>query len=165
MIAALGRVLALGFALLALAGFVAALVVHLASLAGLNLAAAPSAQWAMHGGIFVVFVPFVLVLMLDNLRKRPRPGFGRAGTLALLVLLAYAAGNFYWCFRAMDARGAVSREGRPATTEIAADDPITARATRAVVALAETSTMAGWPSRSMWVSSAEGFFMGTILGR
>jgi hypothetical protein len=126
-IAALDRVLSYGVALLALAGFVAALSVHLASYAGMNLVTAPAFQWGLHGGIFVVMAPLVLVLAIDSLRRRPGAGFGRAGTLVFLALLAYALVNFYLCFRELDARGAVSREGRPATAELAADDPLNAR--------------------------------------
>jgi hypothetical protein len=133
MLAVFARVLALGLALVALAGFVGAATVHAASLAGWNLVPA-GRMWILHLGIALVFVPFVLTMLVDRVGVpgRTAPGaavrpFGRLASLLLGVLLAYAIANFAWCIHLLDARGALSREGRPATTALRADDALTAR--------------------------------------
>ena len=62
----------LGFA--SLAGFVAALVVHIAALTGIDVEDKFPAVWGLHVGIFVVFIPFVF-----SSRKTlgPKPTFAQ----------------------------------------------------------------------------------------
>jgi hypothetical protein len=71
MIGAMNRVVAL----FALAGFLLAAAVHVAALAGVDVAARIPAVSMLHVGIFVVFVPFVF-----SIRKR----FGNKVSLAAL---------------------------------------------------------------------------------
>lgn len=85
-------------ALIALAGFVLALVVHAAALGGVDVADRMPVVWALHVGVFVVFVPFVFS-MRKSLGSKPKwrqlrqalPGWV---LLLCLGLMAYAAVNF-----------------------------------------------------------------------
>jgi hypothetical protein len=119
-----GRVLALGLAFLAGVGGVASLVVHLAALGGTSLLGDGSAGlFTLHVGVFVVFVPMVLASFVQGLATQR--GFDLGGRLAktvALVLILYAVANLLWCMNLMSERKASS------TTQVAAVDPLTARA-------------------------------------
>jgi len=49
------------FGLFALTGFVASVLVHLAALSGIDVAEQFPWVWSLHGGIFVVFVPYAIL--------------------------------------------------------------------------------------------------------
>jgi hypothetical protein len=98
MIGVLGRALAFLFAFPALAGFVAAVAVHVASLAGRNLLGdGMAALFVLHAGVFVVFVPMGLMVLVDALRKVQRPTFGGPRTrFATLALFVYCGATLLW---------------------------------------------------------------------
>lgn len=90
------------FMILAVIGFLGSAAAHLASLFGLVL---PGGKlvWSLHIGIFVVWVPVVLLSSLIN-RGRPPSKFWKnvlSGCppwmrYAVYALLVYAIGNFFW---------------------------------------------------------------------
>ncbi|NWK46471.1 hypothetical protein [Ralstonia pickettii] len=55
---------------LALTGFALSLLAHVMALAGMNLATSVSAVWDLHFGIFVVFIPFILLSKNDLQGRR-----------------------------------------------------------------------------------------------
>jgi hypothetical protein len=98
MIGALGRVLAIGFALLALGGLIAAVGVHVGALRGTNVLGDGMSGWiALHAGVFFVVLPIVATLVLEALRKRRRPALtgSRAGIVAV-ALFVYCLGTLAW---------------------------------------------------------------------
>ena len=87
------------FGLLALVGLIAALIVHIAAFAGLDVTVQFPFVWVLHAGVFAVFIPFVL-----SSRKMlgAKPGFAeirRSFPLWVVVLgigvFAYAFVNFF----------------------------------------------------------------------
>ena len=86
------------FGIMALAGFTLSLAAHVAALAGIDVAAAVPLVWALHVGMFVVFIPFVFSCrkVLGRRSKLAQlrvifPGWVLAVTAALMV---YALVNF-----------------------------------------------------------------------
>jgi hypothetical protein len=53
------------FGLLALLGFTLSLVVHISALIGIDVSSKFPYVWALHFGIFIVFIPFVLISRKD----------------------------------------------------------------------------------------------------
>jgi hypothetical protein len=86
------------FGTLAVLGFVAAFGVHVAALLGLPIQDRVPQVWALHVGIFVVFIPAVFYLKKDTAANDPLALF--RGTppwtvVALLALFLYAFINFF----------------------------------------------------------------------
>jgi hypothetical protein len=83
---------------MAAVGFLASVAVHISALAGMDVAAAFPAVWALHAGIFAVFVPFILAarkeyggrVTLTNASKDLPPSVVAFGA----ALFAYAVVNF-----------------------------------------------------------------------
>jgi hypothetical protein len=115
MIAAVLRVLSTGFALLALVGFVAAVVVHGAALGGSNLLGdAMTGLFVLHGGIFVVMLPLLAVTFFDYLRGRRTAMIrGRVAGLATAALFLYCLATLFWVMRGVEA-GTVAMGDSPA---------------------------------------------------
>ncbi len=87
-----------GLAVLALLGFAVSLLVHLAAWAGI---APPKAAWGLHFGIFVVWLPTVLVSQGLTREFKQREFWNAAlrgappwASTALKGLMAYAIANF-----------------------------------------------------------------------
>jgi hypothetical protein len=59
------KVLRYALGSLALVGFLASLIVHFQALMGIDVASSVPSVWFLHGGIFVVFLPFVLLSRKD----------------------------------------------------------------------------------------------------
>lgn len=85
-------------AIFALLGFVLSLVVHIAALSGIDVAGKIPLVWSLHVGIFVAFIPFVL---LSRKELGPKPTFTQlkgifpswVGAICA-VICAYALVNF-----------------------------------------------------------------------
>jgi hypothetical protein len=112
--------LLLPFLFLSFLGFIASAIVHVLSLGGMTLPIG-DAVFGLHIGIFVVWLPAVIVAMRLG-RGADRTGFGGFGTgfnswrtilagcprwmpIALLVLFAYAMVNFFIGMRGMPQHG------------------------------------------------------------
>lgn len=59
------KVLRYALGSLALVGFLASLIVHFQALMGIDVASSVPSVWFLHGGIFVAFLPFVLLSRKD----------------------------------------------------------------------------------------------------
>ncbi|WP_154668259.1 hypothetical protein [Pseudoduganella violaceinigra] len=86
------------FGLISLAGFTAALIVHVLALTGVDVSEHFPAVWGLHGGIFLVFIPFVF---FSRKTLGPKPTFAEirnAFPMWVVVLgcgiFAYALLNF-----------------------------------------------------------------------
>lgn len=83
----------------ALVGFVISFVVHLTALMGLNLAARVPDIWLLHIGIFIVFMPFVLLSRKELGRDRAlwhfRKGVPNWVAVVGTILFIYAITNFF----------------------------------------------------------------------
>ena len=121
------RVFAAGFALLAGAGFLVAVVVHVASLAGVNLLGEGFGYlMLLHGGIFVVALPMVAVTLVERMRQRFRTMFGRRGTRVFALLFLYCAAMLAWTAYAL-ASGAAAPGAVATDAPIAVDRTVTVR--------------------------------------
>jgi hypothetical protein len=125
-----GRLFAYGFALLALAGLAASVVVHVAALGGVDLLGeGPARIMALHAGVFVVFLPMFFVAVAEKLVGWHRFSLGgRRVTLAAGLLFAYALGNFFWCVHRMKTQDALARDAEKPSAQVGVGDPLTARA-------------------------------------
>lgn len=98
----------------AMAGFVLSLIAHVAALDGMDVASAVPAVWSLHLGVFVVFLPFVLISRKDMagnksliaMAKGLPPWLGVLGG----ALFAYALLNFL-LFLLHTEGGSASAEG------------------------------------------------------
>ncbi|WP_162999380.1 hypothetical protein [Burkholderia sp. Nafp2/4-1b] len=83
----------------ALVGFVISLLVHVTALMGVNLAARVPDIWLLHIGIFIVFMPFVLVSRKELGRERTlwrlRKGLPNWVAVVGTMLFIYAITNFF----------------------------------------------------------------------
>jgi hypothetical protein len=83
---------------LALAGFVLSLVVHVSAALGVDVAARFPGVWLLHVGIFVVFLPLVIVLRRDFGAKPSLKQIGATLPRWLIVvgalIIVYAFANF-----------------------------------------------------------------------
>ena len=92
------KVVRYAIGLLALAGFVAAMSAHVASLKDIDVAARWPAVWGLHAGIFVVFLPFIFS---SKKMFGPKPRLRELSALVppwvaamALILMIYAVCNF-----------------------------------------------------------------------
>jgi drug/metabolite transporter superfamily protein YnfA len=104
------------FGLLALAGFIASLLVHLAALSGIDVEEQIPAVWALHGGIFVVAIVYTI---LNRNKAKVKPSWDMLGSAfprwARLVgagLLAYAVLNFVLFITATEGGNPIIRDGK-----------------------------------------------------
>jgi len=94
-------------------GLALSLAVHLASLAGVDVAARIPAVWALHLGVFAVFVPFLLSSR-KSLGNRPTRATLRAimpgwAYVLYVAVLSYALANFFLVFSSQ--QGTATAEG------------------------------------------------------
>lgn len=96
-------------------GFVAALLVHLAALRGVDVAARIPGVWLLHLGVFALFVPLVLMLrqsagprtsLLRIARRLPLPA-----AILGVVMLAYAIANFMLFIQATEGGSPAMQDG------------------------------------------------------
>jgi|SRR5579871_473396 len=95
---------------IAVVGFGASLVVHLLTVAGLDVSERMPYVFGPHFGIFVVFLPF-LISSDSNFHRRPSLGDIISGaptwsSILIVLLLAYGVVNFLVCGRLMEGGGA-----------------------------------------------------------
>ena len=82
-----------GLGVVALAGFLLSLVVHVQALMGMDVASSIPSVWFLHVGIFVVFLPFVLLSRKDFASNGSL--FGMAKGLPLWVAMLGGGIFFY----------------------------------------------------------------------
>ena len=106
------------FQLLALAGFLLSLLVHVLSLAHVDVMSRVPAVWGLHFGVFAVFIPFVLAL---SKQKREGRRLTASEMRALLpapyawiavLLFVYVIVNFALFMAATGHGNAVARDGK-----------------------------------------------------
>ena len=87
------------FGLLALVGLIAALIAHIAALAGLDVTAQFPYVWVLHAGVFAVFIPFLLssrkVLGAKPGYAEIRRSFPYWAVVLGIAVFAYAFINFF----------------------------------------------------------------------
>ena len=107
---------------LAMTGLLLSLAVHIASILGLPI---PGGKlvWSLHIGIFVVWLPAVLVGSRINRGKRRNElwksvlaGFPNWMRYAGYALFGYALANFIWCYAVM--QSGTPSEANPPLAEI-----------------------------------------------
>lgn len=104
------------FALLALTGFLLSAIVHVAALAGVDVSEHVPFVWALHAGVFIVFIPFVFSSRktfgkkpsLSDLRTLLPGGVVLAGS----VLFIYAFANFLIFMSSMGGGSPAIRAGK-----------------------------------------------------
>lgn len=85
----------------ALAGFALALLVHLASISGIDVHSEIPIVWALHVGVFIVFVPMVFQLITSNSavdRFMLLRGMPVWSIVVIAILIIYAFLNFFLAF-------------------------------------------------------------------
>ena len=102
--------------LLALAGFIASMAVHLAALSGIDVEERLPYVWALHAGIFVVALPYAI---LNRNKPKVKPSWDMLGTAfsrwARFVgagLFAYAILNFVLFIDATEGGNPTIRDGK-----------------------------------------------------
>jgi hypothetical protein len=87
-----------GLGVVALVGFLLSLVVHVQALMGIDVASPIPSVWLLHVGIFIVFLPFVLLSRKDFAGNRSWFGMAKGLPLWVAVLgggiFIYALVNF-----------------------------------------------------------------------
>ena len=103
-------------AALALVGLLLSLVVNVTAWCGVSLPEACPALWSLHVGLFVVFIPFVIVFRKSFGRK---PSFSRLKTLlppwvfaTFVTLFVYVFINFALAMWTLKDGGPAIREGQ-----------------------------------------------------
>jgi len=89
------------FGYAALGGFTLALSVHLASLFGIDVQSKVPIVWALHVGVFIVFVPMFFQLIKSNFmadRFALIRGIPVWSIVVSAILIAYAFLNFFLAF-------------------------------------------------------------------
>lgn len=105
----------LTFGVLAALGFFAALGVHVAALLGLPVQDQLPHVWALHVGIFVVFLPAVLYLKKNSASNDPLAlfrGMPAWVVVAILALFLYAFINFFVSLSATGGATSDIRDGQ-----------------------------------------------------
>lgn len=96
-------------------GFVAALLVHLAALRGVDVAARIPAIWLLHLGIFAILVPLVFLLRRDFGARTSLSRIAKALPLPAVILggvvLAYAIVNFMLFIQATEGGSPAMQDG------------------------------------------------------
>jgi len=89
------------FGLLALAGFLLSLVAHISALCGIDVQSLVPSIWALHVGVFVVFIPMVFQLKERESKNDPMALFRGLPTWAgftIALLMLYVVLNFFIAF-------------------------------------------------------------------
>jgi hypothetical protein len=103
------------FGTLAALGFTAALGVHIAALLGIPIQDLVPQVWALHVGIFVVFIPTIIHLRRTTEESDPLAmfrGMPVATVVTLAVLFVYAFLNFFISLPATGGATADIRDGQ-----------------------------------------------------
>jgi hypothetical protein len=94
----MNRLLRLILGVTALVGFLLSMAVHFTALSGVDVASHVRGVWLLHGGIFLVFVPFVFYARYD---LGTQPSLGQVSAVLPrwvgvvgLVIFVYAIANF-----------------------------------------------------------------------
>jgi hypothetical protein len=85
-------------AFLALCGLALSAVVHIAGYFGIDVQSAWPSVWLLHVGIFIVFIPMVLVASSESQAERNYgyfPGLSLSTGISMGVLATYATINFF----------------------------------------------------------------------
>jgi hypothetical protein len=100
----------------ALVGFVLALVTHLLALAGVDVAARVHYVWLLHVGIFVVFIPFVICVRMDfgspPAMSQIRATLPHWASVCGIAIFAYALVNFLIFMVGTEGGSAEIRDGK-----------------------------------------------------
>lgn len=103
-------------AIIAFVGFVLSAMVHAASLAGIDVSGPFDLVWLLHGGVFVVFIPFV-ISSRKLVGSKPtfsdwRSIFPRWALVVCSVAFIYAMVNFVIYFATSENGNAWVRDGK-----------------------------------------------------